>query len=202
MATNTATTNAAAPDPRAGMVRRARPEDVPAMCAMVHDLAAYEKAPEQCRLTEDQLRASLFAEHPAVFAHVAVTTKEESRHDEPSAVTTKEESRHDEPSAQPHGEVVGMAVWFLNYSTWDGVHGIYLEDLYVRPELRGSGFGKQLLAALAGECVRNGWSRLSWSVLDWNAPAIGFYQSIGAKAQDEWTTYRLCGPELRALAEG
>nr|WP_041407492.1 GNAT family N-acetyltransferase [Segniliparus rotundus] len=165
------------------MVRRARPEDVPAMRAMVYDLAVYEKAPEQCHLTEEQLHASLFGERPAVFAHVAVSPEEESRHDTP-------------------GEVVGMAVWFLNYSTWDGVHGIYLEDLYVRPQSRGSGLGKQLLAALAGECVRNGWSRLSWSVLDWNAPAIGFYQSIGAKAQDEWTTYRLCGPELRALAEG
>ncbi|MGL6235931.1 MAG: GNAT family N-acetyltransferase [Segniliparus sp.] len=169
------------------VIRRARLEDVPAMRAMVHDLAAYEKAPELCHLTEEQLRAALFGEHVALYAHVVVTTKEEPR--------------PDEPRGEVDGEVAGMAIWFLNYSTWDGVHGIYLEDLYVRPEHRGSGLGKALLVALSQECVRNGWSRLSWQVLDWNAPAIGFYESIGAKAQDEWTTYRLSGPELAALAE-
>ncbi|EFV13614.1 GNAT family N-acetyltransferase [Segniliparus rugosus] len=153
-------------------IRRARPEDVPAMCAMVHDLAAYEKAPELCHLTEEQLRASLFGAHVALFAHVATVGE----------------------------QVVGMAIWFLNYSTWDGVHGIYLEDLYVRPEHRGSGLGKVLLVELAKECVENGWSRLSWWVLNWNAPAIGFYRSIGAEPQDEWTTYRLAGAELAALA--
>jgi GNAT superfamily N-acetyltransferase len=116
-------------------------------------------------------------------------------------VTTGEEARPGGPNIAADGVVVGMAIWFLNYSTWDGVHGIYLEDLYVRPEHRGSGLGKALLVALAQECVREGYSRLSWWVLDWNSPAIGFYQSIGAKAQDEWTTYRLCGDALAALAE-
>ena len=186
---------------RATAIRRARPEDVPAMCAMVHDLAAYEKAPELCHLTEDQLRASLFGEHVAVYAHVAVTTKEEPGQGELRAVTTKEESGQGGPRGEVEGEVVGMAIWFLNYSTWDGVHGIYLEDLYVRPEHRGSGLGKALLVELAKECAKNGWTRLSWWVLNWNAPAIGFYESIGAKPQDEWTTYRLSGPELAALAE-
>ena len=102
--------------------------------------------------------------------------------------------------AEFEGTVVGTAVWFLNFSTWDGVHGIYLEDLYVQPQSRGKGHGKALLTELARECVRHGYTRLCWSVLDWNAPSIAFYDSIGALPQDEWTGYRLSGSAMTALA--
>ncbi|TSD65559.1 GNAT family N-acetyltransferase [Aeromicrobium piscarium] len=152
-------------------IRVARPDDVPALVRLVHELAAYEKAPEQCRLTEEHLRERLFGESPAVFAHVA----------------------------EVGGEVVGTAIWFLNFSTWDGVHGIYLEDLYVTPEHRGAGLGGALLATLAQVCVERGYSRLVWQVLDWNAPSIAFYESLGAVHQREWFTYRLSGDPLQRL---
>ncbi|MBC7304715.1 MAG: GNAT family N-acetyltransferase [Nocardia sp.] len=154
------------------VVRRAVPADVPAMVGLVHDLAEYEKAPAECTLTDPQLHAALFGPAPALFAHVA----------------------------ERDGVVVGCAIWFLNYSTWDGVHGIYLEDLYVRPETRGSGLGRALIAALAAEAVAHGYSRVSWSVLTWNTPSIAFYESLGAAPQDEWIGYRLSGAELAALA--
>jgi len=96
----------------------------------------------------------------------------------------------------------GFAVWFLNFSTFSGRSGIYLEDLFVRPALRGKGIGKALLVHLAGECVANGWSRLQWSVLDWNTPSIEFYKSLGAVLMDEWTICRVGGPDLTALAQG
>ena len=96
--------------------------------------------------------------------------------------------------------VCGTAVWFLNFSTWTGQHGIYLEDLYVKPEQRGTGLGKALLSALAAECVANGYTRLDWAVLDWNTPSIKFYDSIGANPQSDWITYRLQGPALAQLA--
>jgi GNAT superfamily N-acetyltransferase len=153
------------------MIRRVTPEDVPAVTALVYELAEYEKARHECTVTEAQLTAALFGEHPSVFGHVA----------------------------EQAGAVVGTALWFLNFSTWDGVHGIYLEDLYVKPEFRGGGHGKALLTALARECTERGYSRLSWSVLDWNAPSIAFYESLDAKAQDEWTTYRLSGDALARL---
>jgi GNAT superfamily N-acetyltransferase len=95
---------------------------------------------------------------------------------------------------------VGFALWFLNFSTWTGQHGIYLEDLYVRPDQRRSGLGRALVAELARICVTRGYARLEWSVLDWNAPARTFYASLGAAEQDEWTVNRLAGPALRALA--
>ena len=152
-------------------IRRARPDDVPAIVDLVYGLAEYERAPQECRLTAEQLQAALFGEKPAVFCHVAETG----------------------------GEVVGCALWFLNFSTWRGVHGIYLEDLFVRPEQRGSGLGKALLIALAQECVSNGYERLEWSVLDWNTPAIDFYKSLGALPQDEWTTFRLTDTALTQL---
>jgi GNAT superfamily N-acetyltransferase len=113
----------------------------------------------------------LFGDHPAVFAHVA----------------------------EHEGAVAGFALWFVNYSTWTGRHGIYLEDLYVSPELRGHGYGRALLAELARICVERGYGRLDWSVLDWNEPAIGFYESLGAVAMDEWTVHRMTGPALHAL---
>jgi len=156
------------PDDR---IRRVRPEDVEAVVQLAHDLAEYERAPQECTLTAEQLHAALFAESPALFGHVA----------------------------EIDGKVVGFAVWFLNYSTWRGTHGIYLEDLYVRPELRGSGLGKALLAALAAECVARGYARLEWWVLDWN-PATEFYKSLGAVPMDEWTVHRLTDAPLRALA--
>jgi GNAT superfamily N-acetyltransferase len=155
-------------------IRPARPSDVPAVVSMVHELAAYERAPEQCHLTAEQLDAALFAPAPALFGHVAVAAT-------------------DEP--------YGFALWFLNYSTWEGVHGIYLEDLFVRPQARGSGAGRALLAALAGICVDRGYRRLDWWVLRWN-PAREFYASIGAKPMDEWVPYRLDGDALRSLATG
>ena len=153
-------------------VRRIAEQDVPAVVAMVHELADYELAPEQCHLTEQQLRDALFADSPALFGHVA----------------------------DGGGQIAGFALWFLNFSTWEGVHGIYLEDLYVRTEHRGSGLGGALLRALARECVANGYARLDWSVLDWNTPAIEFYKSVGAVGMDEWTGYRLTGPALAAFA--
>ncbi len=148
--------------------------DVPAVVAMVHELAEYERASELCSLTAQGLHAALFGPAPALFGHVAVVD----------------------------GSVVGMALWFLNYSTWDGVHGIYLEDLYVRPSRRGAGAGRALLAELAAECVRHGYRRLQWSVLDWNTPAIEFYRAIGARPASEWLGYRLTDDALDALAAG
>ncbi|EGG43884.1 GNAT family N-acetyltransferase [Streptomyces griseoaurantiacus] len=153
------------------MIRDATPDDVPVLHAMIRELAAYEKEPEQARATEEQLREALFGERPAVFAHVA----------------------------EADGEPVGFALWFLNFSTWRGVHGIYLEDLYVRPHARGGGHGRALLTELARICVARGYERLEWAVLNWNAPSIGFYESLGARPQDEWTTYRLTDGALAAL---
>nr|WP_214370919.1 GNAT family N-acetyltransferase [Pseudonocardia sp. H11422] len=138
---------------------------------MVHELADYEREPESCLLTAEQLHAALFGPAPALFGHVA----------------------------EVDGAVVGCALWFLNFSTWQGVHGIYLEDLYVRPEHRGHGLGRALLAELAAICAERGYARLEWSVLDWNAPSIGFYRSIGAVGMDEWTTFRLTGAPLAEL---
>lgn len=157
------------------MIRRVAPADVDAVVGLVHDLAEYEKASDQCHLTANQLHVALFGDRPALFGHVAEAAD---------------------------GAVVGLALWFLNYSTWDGVHGVYLEDLYVRPEHRGAGHGRALLAALAGVCTDRGYSRLTWWVLNWNAPSIGFYRSLGAEPMDEWTTMRLSGSALGSLAEG
>ncbi|MEV2254797.1 GNAT family N-acetyltransferase [Streptomyces sp. NPDC050147] len=155
------------------MIRDATPADVPVIHAMVRDLAEYEKALDEARATEEQLRDALFGERPAAFAHIA----------------------EDDAS----GEVVGFSLWFLNFSTWRGVHGIYLEDLYVRPEARGGGHGKALLTELARICVERGYERLEWSVLDWNEPSINFYKSLGASPQDEWTVYRLTDGALAGL---
>ncbi|WP_184539905.1 GNAT family N-acetyltransferase [Micromonospora polyrhachis] len=139
---------------------------------MVHGLAEYEKAPEQCHLTEEQLTVALFGPQPALFGHVALGGD---------------------------GEPLGFALWFLNFSTWAGQHGIYLEDLYVRPAARGTGAGRLLLATLAALCVERGYPRLDWMMIHWN-PAAGFYRAIDAVQLDEWLPYRLTGPALRALA--
>jgi len=153
-------------------VRRVRESDVDAVVGLVYELAEYERAPDQCHLTAAQLHEALFRPSPALFGHVA----------------------------EVDGEVVGCALWFLNFSTWHGTHGIYLEDLYVRPAARGGGLGKALLTALAEECVARGYARLEWWVLNWNEPAIGFYESLGAIAMDEWTVYRLTGDALDGVA--
>jgi ribosomal protein S18 acetylase RimI-like enzyme len=157
------------------MIRRATARDVPALVGLVYDLAEYEKARHECALTAEQLHVSLFGPDPKVFAHVAHRDSDE--------------------------EVLGCAIWFLNYSTWTGTHGIYLEDLYVKPEARGLGLGKALLAELAREAVAHDYRRVDWSVLDWNAPSIRFYDALGARPQDEWTGYRLTGEALTRLAE-
>lgn len=159
------------------MIRPVRPADVPAIVELVYGLAEYEKLRHECTVTPEQVHEALFCAQPAVFGHVAVET--------------------DANGAQT---VVGMALWFLTFSTWDGVHGIHLEDLYVLPERRGHGHGARLLAALAQVCVERGYTRLEWEVLDWNAPAIGFYESIGANGREEWTNYRLTGDPLQKLA--
>jgi len=155
------------------MIRPATTDDIPAIHAMVRELADYERALDAAEATEEQLRDALFGPHPAAFAHIA----------------------EDDTS----GSVVGFALWFLNFSTWKGVHGVYLEDLYVRPQSRGGGHGKALLTELARICVERGYGRLEWSVLDWNEPSIGFYKSLGAVPMDEWTVYRLTGEPLAVL---
>ncbi len=149
-------------------IRRITESDVPAVVGLVHALADYEESAHECHLTEAQLHRALFAQQPALFGHVA----------------------------EADGAVAGFTLWFLNFSTWHGTHGIYLEDLFVLPAHRGSGLGKQLLRALAQECVAHGYSRLEWSVLDWNTPAIDFYKSVGAIGMDEWTVHRLTGEAL------
>ncbi|MEU4268814.1 GNAT family N-acetyltransferase [Streptomyces sp. NPDC026092] len=157
------------------MIRTATPADVPVIHAMVRELAEYEKASHEVRATPEQLHEALFGPQPAAYAHIAES---------------------------PEGEPVGFALWFLNFSTWRGVHGIYLEDLYVRPSSRGGGHGKALLAELARICVERGYERLEWSVLDWNEPALDFYKSLGAVSMDEWTVNRLTDDALHRLGTG
>ncbi|WP_327068903.1 GNAT family N-acetyltransferase [Kitasatospora sp. NBC_01250] len=154
------------------MIRTAVVEDVPTIIELIRELAEYEKALDQAKATEEQLREALFGEQPAVFALIA---------------------------EDGTGTTVGFALWFRNFSTWTGTHGIYLEDLYVRPSARGGGHGKALLTELARIAVERGCSRLEWSVLDWNEPSIGFYKALGAQPMDEWTVFRLTGPALREL---
>jgi GNAT superfamily N-acetyltransferase len=160
------------------MIRPAGAPDIPAIHQMIVDLATYERSGREVSATEGDLRAALLAGpaepggQPSLFAHVA----------------------------EDDGQVVGFALWFLSYSTWLGRHGIHLEDLYVEPQRRGQGHGRALLAELARICVERGYGRLEWSVLDWNAPARRFYESVDAVTVDEWVVYRLTGPALHALA--
>ena len=155
-------------------IRPAAPDDIDKIVQLVYELAEYEKLVEECHLTSDLLRAALFGDAPALFGHVALAD----------------------------GEVVGYTLHFLNFSTWEGVHGIYLEDLYVQPEHRGSGLGKALLLNLAEIAVRAGYARVEWSVLNWNAPSIAFYEALGAIPMTGWTVYRLTGPALARTAKG
>jgi GNAT superfamily N-acetyltransferase len=156
------------------VLRRVRPGDEKELTAMIHELAEFEHAAHECTVTESQLRTALFADPPTVEGHIV----------------------------EIDGEAAAGALWFRNFSTWDGVAGIYLEDLYVRPAFRRRGLARKVLATLARECVENGYSRLSWAVLDWNVNAIALYDAVGGKPQDEWITYRVSGTELSALASG
>ena len=154
-------------------IRPALKEEVGIVLQLIHDLAHYEKAPDEVEATEKELLTTIFAEEPRVFCDLV----------------------------EVDGDIAGMAIWFLNYSTWQGKHGIYLEDLFIKPEFRGRGFGKALLQHLARICEEKGYGRFQWWVLDWNSPAIEFYRSLGAVAMDEWTVYRVSGEALKDLGK-
>lgn len=154
------------------LIRGARPGDESEIVGMIRELAEFENASDECTVTEAHLHTALFGPEPVAYAHVV----------------------------EVDGQAAATAVWFLNFSTWDGVTGIYLEDLFVRPAFRRRGLARKLLATLAAECVRRGGTRLSWAVLNWNVNAIALYDGVGGKPQTEWTTYRVSGPELTALA--
>lgn len=154
-------------------IRPARNDEASIILQLIKDLAEYEKAPDEVKASEKEINETIFAENPKVFCDFV----------------------------EVDGEIAGMAIWFLNYSTWQGKHGIYLEDLYVKPEFRGRGYGKALLQHLASICNERGYGRFQWWVLDWNSPAIEFYRSLGAEAMDEWTVYRVSGDPLKRLGE-
>ena len=153
------------------ILRDARREDVPAIVSLIEDLALYERQPEDCHADPALLEKHLFGPRPYAEAVVA----------------------------EAGGELIGFALFFHNYSTWLTRPGLYLEDLYVKPERRGLGAGKALLAHLARIAVSRGCGRMEWSVLTWNEPAIGFYRALGAVSMDGWRTYRLTGDALEAL---
>lgn len=156
-------------------IRRATPSDLDTIIQLVHGLAEYEREPDAVKLDRDTFARYLFGPHP--FAEVLL-------------------------AETPAGESAGFALFFHNFSTWEGRPGIYLEDLFVRPELRGHGYGKALLVELARIAVARDCARLEWAVLDWNEPSIQFYRSLGARPMDEWTTYRVSGDALDNLARG
>ena len=153
-------------------IRAAEIRDIRALIAMVLELAEYENAPEQAIATEDDFTRDLFGENPRVHALVV----------------------------EVDDDVVAYAFYFLNYSTWLGRHGIYLEDLAVRPAYRGRGFGRARLVRLAQECVEKGYGRLDWSVLDWNTPSREFYAALGAEGLTDWVPYRVQGDALVHLS--
>ena len=152
-------------------IRPARKDEAAIILQLIKDLAEYEKAPDEVKATERELIETIFSENPKVFCDFV----------------------------EVEGDIAGMAIWFLNYSTWQGKHGIYLEDLFVKPEYRGRGYGKALLQHLASICNERGYGRFQWWVLDWNSPAIEFYRSLGAEAMSEWTVYRVSDEPLRRL---
>src|SRR5215471_1653995 len=153
-------------------IHRARRDELPLVLSLIRELAAYEKLSHEVAATEATIEAALFCDSPRLFCDIA----------------------------EWNGEPAGFAVWFVNFSTFAGRFGIYLEDLFVRPQHRRNGIGKALLAHLARECVENGWAQLQWAVLDWNTPSIEFYKTLGAVLMDEWTLCRITGPALDALA--
>ena len=153
-------------------VRRAMPGDVPEILRMIRALASYERMADAVDATETSLTAILFGPDPKVFAHIA----------------------------EIDGRAVGLAVWFLNFSTWTGKHGIYLEDLFVDPDVRRGGVARALFAALAGEAKALDCARIDWAVLDWNALAMDFYRRIGGWPSEGWQPWRLDGTALERLA--
>ena len=153
-------------------VRVASPADTPLILEFIKDLAEYERLAHEVEASEADIRRDLFGENPRCFCDIA----------------------------EVDGQPVGFALWFYSYSTFRGRAGIYLEDLFVKPEARGSGAGKALLRRLAERCVEADLGRLEWSVLDWNAPSIAFYDSLGAMKKEGWTVRRLYGESLEALA--
>ena len=155
-------------------IRPAAPADAPLIHAFIRELADYEHLLDEVEATEADIAGVLFGDRPRAFCDIA----------------------------ELDGEAMGFAVWFYNLSTFTGRHGVYLEDLYVRPAARGAGAGKALLAGLAKRCLDEGLTRLEWAVLDWNAPSIAFYDSLGASAKGEWITRRLSGEALARLAGG
>lgn len=156
-------------------LRPARPSDLDTIIELIHALAEYEREPEAVKLDRETLRRHLFGDRP--YAEVVMAETGE-------------------------GASAGFALFFHNFSTWEGKPGLYLEDLFVRPKYRGQGFGKALLVELARIAVERGCARLEWSVLDWNEPSIAFYKAFGAVPMDEWTTFRVTGPALTGLATG
>jgi GNAT superfamily N-acetyltransferase len=154
-------------------IRFARPGDEPDILRLIQALADYEREPDAVETTVEDLRAHLFTDTPRVFAHVA----------------------------ERDGRLVGIAVWFLNYSTWTGRHGIYLEDLFVDPAVRGNGVARELMRALAAEAKAQGYARLDWAVLDWNEPAKAFYRRLGARHEETWEPWRLDGDALAAFQD-
>ena len=154
-------------------IRRATREEAPLIAELILELALFEKAPESAQASLADISEAFFCDHPAVFCNFI----------------------EDEA-----GLVQGFAIWFLNYSTWTGTHGIYLEDLFIRAQARGKGYGKAMLRHLAALCVERGYHRLQWWVLDWNTNAIEFYQGFGAQLMDEWTTMRVEGVALTRLS--
>jgi ribosomal protein S18 acetylase RimI-like enzyme len=157
-------------------LRPARPADVPDILELIRELAVYEREPDAVKNSVPVLTEQLFGENPTIFANVVEDAESTDR-----------------------SRIAGFALWFLNYSTWEGTHGIYLEDLYVRPEARGRGYGRALLRELARTAVERGYARVEWSVLKWNEPSIGFYRSLGADPLEEWDTFRLTGAALEAF---
>ena len=160
------------PTPPLLSIRPATVDDVPLIAQLIRELAEYERLAHAAIATEDGLRGHLFGEYPA--AEVLI--------------------------AEADGEPAGFALFFHTFSTFRGQRGLYLEDLFVRPAFRGLGLGRHLMAALARVALKRDCGRFEWSVLDWNAPAIGFYHALGATGMDEWTVQRLEGDALHALA--
>lgn len=155
-------------------IRDARPEDAQTILRFITELAIYEKEPDAVEATVELIQASLFG--PGAITRAVICEKD--------------------------GQPAGFAMWFYNYSTWQARKGLYLEDLYVTPDCRGSGAGKMLLKHLARIAVEEGCGRFEWSVLDWNEPAIRVYEAVGAEPMSEWTRYRLAGPALETFAAG
>ena len=155
-------------------IRPAVADDAGLILRFIRELAIYEKAEDEAKATPEHVRRTLFCEHPTVFGLIC----------------------------EVDGKAVGFAVYFFNYSTWQGQHGLYLEDLYITPDARGHGAGKALLQRLAQIAIDKNCGRFEWSCLDWNTPSLKFYDSLGALPQTEWIRYRMTGDALQALASG